>query len=156
MTAFKDSQEQAFRRLVRAAIRKGEFTKGERDVTLAVVNHWFHHKAKGKMHPGRAKMARQAKVTEKTVSRTFAMLRDAGVMVALTPLKGNRYKATEYVLNVVALMVLCGCGWADDFLKNVPSSAAKMSHLSRDKMSHRINNVSTGPSQLRVVGGRDA
>lgn len=156
MTTFKDSQEQAFRRLVRAAIRKGDFTKGERDVTLALVNHWFHHKAKGKMHPGLAKIARQAKVTEKTVSRTFGKLRDAGIMIALTPLKGNRYKATEYVLDLVALMVFCGCGWADDLLKNVPSSVVKMSHLSRDKMSHRINTVATAPSQLRVVVGRDA
>lgn len=151
-TDFKNSQEAAFRRIVRSAVRKGPFTKSERDVTLVLVNHWFHHKAKGRIHPGRAKIAKASKVTEKTVSRTFGKLRAAGVMNALSPLKGNRHKATEYEIDVTALLVLCGCDWVDTIRRNVPSKFAEMSHLGRDKMSHRNKNVSPSLSQARDGG----
>ncbi len=53
--SFRDSNEAAFRRAVRDAIRKSALTKSEQAVTLALANLWFHHKApKGVMHPGRA------------------------------------------------------------------------------------------------------
>lgn len=148
MTAFKDSHEAAFRRVIREAVRKSsDFTKSERDVTLAIVNQWFHHKAKGKIFPGRAKLAKRAKVTEKTVSRTLAKLRSAGVLIPLTTLKGNRYRATEYRVDLVALLTFCGCDWVDIFRSNVPSRMSEMSRLQRDKMSHRIYNVQPLPSQ---------
>ena len=59
MTSFIDSNEAAFRRAVRDAIRKSALTKSEQAVTLALANLWFHHKAKGEMHPGREKIAAQ-------------------------------------------------------------------------------------------------
>lgn len=146
---FEKSQEAAFRRLVRQAIRKGPFTKSERDITLALFNHWFHHKngPKSYIHPGRKKLAKKAGVTEKTVSRCLSMLRVSGVIRPLGPLKGNRYKATEYAVDPYALFVLCGCDWVDHFVRNVPSRMPGMSHLQRDKMSHRINNVKADPFQ---------
>lgn len=155
LTSFKDSQEAAFRRIVRDAVRKGPFTKGERDVTLALVNHWFHHKSNGTgiIHPGRGKLAKKAGVTEKTVSRLLKRLREAGVISAQGHLKGNRYKATEYEVDETALLIFCGCTWAQKMTRNVPSKNAEMSHLQRDKMSHRISNVGRHSNHLRVVGG---
>ena len=81
---FKDSQEAAFRRLVRDEIRRGPFTKGQRDAFLVFINHWFHHRnSKGGMvHPGRKKIAQKSKVTIKTVSRLFEILRHYGVITA--------------------------------------------------------------------------
>lgn len=160
MTSFKDSQEAAFRRLVRGAIRKSEMTKSERDVTLAFVNHWLHHRngKKAFVHPGREQIAKKAKVTVKTVSRTLAMLRAAGVLVPLKHLNGGKGKATEYRVNISALMVLCGCTWVDDFLRhhgleNVPVYASKMSRYVRDKMSHRLTDVGSVVSQNDKSGG---
>ena len=47
---FKDSQEAAFRRVVRSQIKRGPFTKGQRDALLAFINHWFQHRtSKGGM-----------------------------------------------------------------------------------------------------------
>lgn len=147
MSGFKDSQEANFRRMVRQAVRKGDFTKGERDVTLAVINMWFHHKGGPKpyIHPGREKIAKKAGVTVKTVSRCLSMLRSAGVLVAVNGLSGGGKIATKYTVNVWSLMTLCGCDWVDEFMrgrgKNVPLSSAEMSHCRRDKMSH--SNIGT-------------
>lgn len=149
MTAFKDSQEAAFRRIIRQAIRKGPFTKSHRDVTLAVFDHWFYHKSgpKSYIHPGRKRLAKKVKATEKTVSRCLGELRAAGILIPLGPLKGNRYQATEYQVDPMALLVFCGCDWVDYFRRNVPSRNFQMSHLQRDKMSHRIRDVKHHPSQ---------
>lgn len=157
MTDFKDSQEAAFRRIIRQAIRKGPFTKSHRDVTLALFDHWFHHKSgpKGYIHPGRAKLAKKARTTEKTVSRCLASLRSAGVISPAGSLKGNRYQATEYTVDPLALLVFCGCDWVDFLRRNVPSKISKMSHLQRDKMSHRIRDVATYPFQTESIGGVD-
>jgi hypothetical protein len=108
MSDFKKSQEAAYRRLVRGAVRKGPFTKSERDVILAIVNHWFHHKAKGKMHPSRGRIAQKAEVSERTVQRMFSFLRDAGVLVPQSNLIQGRGKSTEYRLDDLSLMQLCG------------------------------------------------
>lgn len=154
---FKDSQEAAFRRIIRSAIRRGPFTKSHRDVTLAIFDHWFHHKSGPKeyIHPGRAKLAKKAKTTEKTVSRCLSELRAAGVLFPVGPLKGNRYKATEYALDPDALLSFCGCDWIDYFRRNVPSKISRMSHLQRDKMSHRINYVGQGLDQNASEVGSD-
>lgn len=152
ITSFKDSQEAAFRRIVRDAVRKGPFTKCERDVALALVNHWFHHKSKAApIHPGRALIARKANVTEKTVSRAMAKLRAAFVLDPVANLSGGYKTPTKYRLNIPALMTLCGCDWLDQFMlgrrQNVPVVTAQMSRLRRDKMSHSIKGVESDPSQ---------
>ena len=149
---FRDSQEAAFQRIVRSAVRNGPFTKGERDVVLAIINHWFHHKTKNEpIHPGRGALARKAKVTEKTVSRTLGKLRAAVVLIPVSNLKGGYQTATRYRVNIPALMTLCGCDWLDQFMRghrqNVPVVSAKMSRLRGDKMSHGIKGVESDPSQ---------
>lgn len=141
--SFKDSQEAIIRRLIRNTVRKAELTKSERDIILALVNHWFHHRGTGKpIHPGRAKLARLAGVTEKTVSRTLGKLRAASVITPLSNLNGGYRTATKYHLNIDALMTLCGADWLDTFRRfsvgNVPVVIGEMSRLRRDKMSHGI------------------
>lgn len=61
MFSFKDSQEYTLRRLVRGAVRKSPLTRDERDVTLALVNVWFHHRhgPKGYIHPGCQALAKK-------------------------------------------------------------------------------------------------
>lgn len=144
------------RRLVRDAIRKGPLTKSQRDVTLAVMNHWFHHKSKrAPIHPGREKLAAKAGVTVKTVSRTLAMLRSANVIVPVGGIRGGFHSATKYRVQIGPLMTLCGCDWLDDFVRgyglNVPQGGPEMSHKVRDKMSHGLMSVAPTLSQ----GGGD-
>jgi hypothetical protein len=156
---FKDTRQAQFERMTRHAIRKSEdLTKSERDVTIALVNIWFFHQAKGRICPGRKKLAKKAMVTEKTVSRTLGKLRDIGGIVPLTPLKGNRYKATEYWVDIEAILVFCRCDWVNTFRMNVPSRILRMSHLARDKMSHRSFDVASyekkNPNQdIETFGG---
>lgn len=149
---FKDSQEAAIRRLVRDAIRKGPFTKGQRDVTLALVNHWFHHKGTAKpIHPGREKLARKAKVSVRTVASSLSMLRAAGVLVVVSNLRGGHDTATKYRVNTAALLTLCGCDWMDEFLsgyaRNCTVAGHEIARLGSAKIAHGINNVSICLSQ---------
>lgn len=131
--SFKDSQEAAFRRIMREAIRKGPFTKSERDITLAVINHWFHHKGGSKpfIHPSRESIATKAGVSIKTVSRALDMLRTIGVLVPVSGLGGGKAKATRYEVSILHLMTYCGCDWVDEFMRgyyrNVPLNDTKMS-----------------------------
>lgn len=114
-TTFKDSQEATFRRLVREQVRKGPFTKGQRDVVMAFINHWFHHRNSkdGMVHPGRQKIAKKAGVTIKTVSRVFEILRHFGVIVAEDHLHGLHGNATLYSVSTIHLTALCRLSKAD-------------------------------------------
>lgn len=140
------------RRLVRDAIRKGPFTKHERDVTLAFFNHWLHHRSKSEIvHPGRQKLAKSAKTTEKTVSRTLGKLRAAWVIDPVSNLRGGHNTATRYRVNLAALFTLCGFDWVDQLVRgrlpNVPVVRNQMSRLLMDRMSHGIRDVGVDPSQ---------
>ena len=153
--SFKDSQEAAYRRIVRGAIRKADFTKSERDVTMALVNFWFHHKGTGKpIHPGREKLANRAGVTVKTVSRVLSMLRAANVLEAVSCLNGNHGNATRYRVNIHPLMTLCGCDWIDQFVRgafqNVPPCKSKnVPPLAGQNVPRIYNYVSASLSQER-------
>lgn len=147
MTAFKDSQEASFRRVVRDRIRKGPFTKAQRDVTLAFFNHWFQHRnsTKGVVHPGRKKLAKRTDVSIRTVASTFEFLRSHGVLIAVDHLNGLYGNATEYQVSMPHLYDLCGKKKADlsvDGVKNCTGAG-------RAKIAHRINNVLTFPSQRK-------
>ena len=180
MTAFVNSQEAAFRRIVRDAIRKSSLTKSEQAVVTAVVNLWFHHKASGVMHPGREKIAKRACVSIKTVTRTLAKMADAGCLVVVSHQNGGR-AATRYRLRIVPLLALCGAripewisgeivpqpeGEMSRFLKTeCPALVKKCPALGGDKMSHGLKDVSQRVSEtssaqvapsLRLVGGRNA
>lgn len=168
--SFQDSQEAAFRRMVRATVRKAEFTKSERDIVLCVVNQWFHHKgsAKGYIHPGRKRIAKQAGVTVKSVSRCLAMLRAAGAIEALNGVSGGGQIATKYVVHIWPLMTLCGADWVDEFMRgrqqNVPLKTREMSHYQGAKCPTTggtkcptvYNLRKTPPCQKVKLGGDDA
>ncbi|MCA1298019.1 hypothetical protein [Stappia indica] len=109
MKSFKDSQEFAFRRYVRAATRKSRFlTKSQRVIVAALFDLWSHHKEKGRITPKRAVIARKTLTSERTVASTLAMLRDAGVMIEIGRATGGRGKATAYRMNLGALLLLIG------------------------------------------------
>ena len=153
---FKDSQEAAFRRVVRDAVRKADFTKAERDVTLALVNFWFHHKSSGKpIHPGREKLAIRAGVSVRTVASTLAMLRAASVLVPVANLNGGFKTATRYTVNIPHLLTLCGCDWLDHFLRgsnrNCTVAAMEIARLRRAKIAHGNNSVRDDLSQTSEV-----
>ena len=150
MTSFKDSQEAAFRRIVRAAIKVGPFTKSERDVTLAFMNHWFVHRngVKGIVHPGRKKLAQKAGVTPRTVTNVLAFLRRAGVLEAKAHLKGLHGDATEYAVDIDALYALSRM--SKDTLISI---GWKIVHTPGvEKISTRNSNIIPFPSQK--VGNR--
>lgn len=142
---FKDSQEASFRRIIRQTIRKGPFTKSEREVVLAFINHWFYHRksTKGVVHPGRKKLAKRADVSIATVKRTLAMLRDYGVISAKAHLEGLHGNATEYTVCTIALTELCAKKKAD-IRVNGGSNEPTQGEV---KMTPRINNVVAFPSQ---------
>lgn len=158
MTTFRDSNEAAFRRLVRTAIRKSSLTKSEQAVTIAVANLWFHHKGKGVMHPGRERIAKSARVSIKTVTRTLSKMKASGCIVAVSHESGGR-AATRYRVRFVPLLMFCGAKlpeWIEGEL--VPLSSGGMSRFTGDKMSHGLKGRRDGAFEagLRVIGGRDA
>lgn len=109
--AWRDGEAASFRRLIRDAVRKGPFTRAERDITLATVNHWIYHASHGAqyMHPGRAKIGKKAQASEASVKRLFSRLRRASVLWAQAHIRGGRGKATEYTVDLIALLKFCGC-----------------------------------------------
>ena len=149
MSDFKKSQEAAHRRFVRSMIRKGPFTKGERDVTLALVNYWFHHKggAKDYIHPGRKKLAKKAGVSVRTVASTLALLRDWGAIKAVGHLNGLHGNATEYVVDEYALLAFCDGVAHEQILRLAVNGVQNCTGSGRAKIAHRINNVDSYPNQ---------
>jgi hypothetical protein len=142
---FKDSQEASFRRIIRQTIRKGPFTKSEREVVLAFINHWFQHRksTKGVVHPGRKKLAKRAGVSIRTVASVLDLLRTHGVIDAKAHLHGLHGNATEYTVCTVALTELCAKKKADIRVDGVQNCTG----TGRAKIAHRINNVIAFPSQ---------
>ena len=124
MTNYKDSTENAYRRLVRAAIRKSNMTKSDRDITLAIVNLWFHHRngPKGYIHPGRKHLAKKANVSIITVARCLTRLRDSHVILAIKNPKGEGQKPTHWLDEFMALSAQ-KC--PTTFTENVPPLAGQ-------------------------------
>lgn len=116
---FKDSSEAALRRLYRSAVRKSKtLTRCQRDVTLAWLNHWLHHKNKRQpIHPGKNKIMKAAQVSRRTMMETTRLLEAGGVLRPVRHERGGRGKATEYAFNVHALMVLCGATWFEEYTR---------------------------------------
>lgn len=160
VTSFIRSNEAAFRRAVRDAIKKSTLTKSEQALVQVLANLWFHHKAKGAMHPGREKIARQAGVSVKTVTRTMTKLKAAGCLVVVSHENGGG-AATRFRLKPLELMVFCGArlpSWAvGDDLTRLPAQdgslpSAEMSRIAEDKMSHGLTDVGKGPSDVKRAG----
>lgn len=108
---YASSQEAAFRRRMRAFVRKSNLTRAEKDILLAFLNHWFVHRHKGPVHPGKAKLSKRSGASIRAVKYTLAMLRSFGVIKPVAYATGNadgqRGKATEYELDTVQLISLC-------------------------------------------------
>jgi len=109
--AFKDSREAAFRRDTRARVRKSNLSRTEKEILLAFLNHWFVHRSKGGVHPGRKKLAKRAGASVRAVNYTLSMLRDFKVIEATAHATGNsaghRGCATEYKVDEQRLIALC-------------------------------------------------
>lgn len=105
--AFSDSVEARFRRRLRAEVRASALTRSEKDVLIAFLNHWFYHRNKGAVHPGRKKLAKRANVHINSVKATLAMLREFGAIEARAHLFGMQGNATEYTVSLPHLEALC-------------------------------------------------
>lgn len=109
--AFRDTQEATFRRVQRENVRKSNLTRTEKEVVLAFLNHWFVHRQKGAVHPGRKKIAKKANASMRIVNYTLSMLREFQVIEAVAFERGNNGegfgKATEYILDTSKLVGLC-------------------------------------------------
>lgn len=129
---FKDSSEAALRRLYRSAVRKSKtLTRCQRDVTLAWLNHWLHHKNKRQpIHPGNCRIMRVAQVSRRTAISTARMLEASDVLRPVRHENGGRGKATEYAFNVHALMVLCGATWFEEYMR----AAGQFAPFRRDNL----------------------
>lgn len=114
---FAKSREATFRRFYRDIVRRSHLTRAEKDVVLAFLNHWFEHRSKGAVHPGKKKLAARSRASLRTVKRTLAMLREFCVIEAIAFETGNSAegfgKATEYTLDTEALTKLCRATKAD-------------------------------------------
>lgn len=127
-TSFKDSQEAALRRILRQGVRRGGFSKSQRDATLAILNHWLHHKASGKgyMHPSRKVIAKKSEVSVRTVATVLDNLRAARVLLPVSRLGGGRSFSTRYTLDELALMQFCGLDIREIIDAMTPVKRAKL------------------------------
>jgi hypothetical protein len=104
---FASSVEASYRRRLRDTVRKSNLTRAERDVVLAFLNHWFVHRHKGAVHPGRKKLCKLSGASLPTVKRALMLLRDWEVVTAESHLEGRHGMATEYTVNEARLNYLC-------------------------------------------------
>lgn len=150
-TDFSQSKEAEFRRNIRSLVRKGPFTKSERDTVLAFLNFWFAHRNNndGVIYPGRYRIAKSAGgVSIKTVSRCLKMLRDEGVIAAHCNLNGFEGKATEYSVSIARLCILCSKkrhqrkDKTGQMSRVRPNGGTNVSGPGRDKMSHHLGEAS--------------
>ncbi|MEN9924035.1 MAG: hypothetical protein RL268_161 [Pseudomonadota bacterium] len=157
MRDFRETPEYSLRCFIRKSVKAAPITRSERDILISLLNFWWHHKDAGRnvFHPGREKLAKRAKVTVKTVARCLKKLRDAGVLVTVSHPRGGWGTATQYRVEIIPLLTLCGYGFpsnddgelAEISGQNVPHFPAKMSHTRRDKMSHGYNKAENLPGQ---------
>lgn len=102
------------------------------------------------MHPGRDKLARKAGVSIAAVKRTLALLREKKVLIPVAHLNGLHGKATEYVVDISALLDLCQMQKSDIAVNGGSFCATD----GRVKMTHRSCDVVPFPSQqVKTIGG---
>lgn len=108
---FSDSQEATFRRCIRSSVRDSNLTRGEKEIALAFLNHWFVHRRDGAVYPGRKKLAKRTGASMRAVNYAFCLFRDFGAITAVAYATGNadgeRGKATEYTVDTIRLIALC-------------------------------------------------
>lgn len=137
------------RQAVNKAFREGQFSRTERDVALAILNLWFHHRGAqmmGVIRPGRKYLAKHCGCCVRTVASVLKRLREANILLTIAYAKGGR-RATQYRLDTHALMVWCGVKFpevANGALKLLarPLKAAARVYQKRATSAHGNNNRS--------------
>lgn len=110
MTDFQKSQEAAFRKSVRDAIKTSkQLTRGQKDVALYIANLWLHHRngPEGVIRPGRARIAKKTEVSPRTVSTVLKMMREGGVLVPVSH-DGGGSGPTRYTMRLRKIFGFCG------------------------------------------------
>lgn len=105
--SFADSKEATFRRVTRERVKRSSLTSAEKAITTAFLNHWFVHRHKGAVHPGRKKLAKKTGFHINSVKAVLCLLREFGVIEAVGHLHGQQGNATEYTVNIERLVILC-------------------------------------------------
>lgn len=98
-----------------------------RDQLVGLVQHWFRHRM-GMVHPGIAKMAEWAGVTEKQARNNARQLERWGVAIPVANQDGGRGNSTEYVIDLKALfsvLNLMGCR-PTDFMRDFAAEKAEI------------------------------
>lgn len=151
MGDFRDTKEFEFRRSVRQSIRASALSRAQKDVALAFFNHWLQHRKskEGIVHPGRKKLAKKAKASISTASRTLEILRENGVLVARAHLQGLHGNATEYSVSIPHLYAFSDKK-KEDILVN---GGSKDPTQGRVKMNRRISNVISLEEVRKTLGG---
>lgn len=135
---FTKSVEMAYRRMVRSSVRAcRDLTKGDREVLVAMLNLSWHYGGRRPIYPGVARLAKRAKVTERTVKRALAKFRAAGLIEVVSHASGGK-GSTRYTLDEVAILVLCDAKLVAIWEQNVPRLKVEMSPGGGDKMSPDI------------------
>lgn len=154
MSDFRKSREASWRRYLRSAVRQSAMTRAQKDVTLGVLNLWLHHRngPKAVIHPGRERLAKDAKVSVRTVAATLKALRDAGVLKARKHAHGEGQKPTEYTMNTLALIVHCGGELPEWVAAELVQVANKTTPAENEKRTLRTRKLhATGVQKLHTV-----
>lgn len=145
--AAKRSEMFRERRYIRELIEKSDYPRSQRAVMRALIDHWFHHRAKGGVvHPGREKLAKKARCSLRTVATVLSLLREKKIIIAVSDLRGHGQKATHYRVDLGALRLSFG----EKELRAALNSAQKLHTTWRAKIAHSLNGVETdekSPSQ---------
>ena len=150
--SFADSREAAFRKRLRGYVRNSCLTSAEKAVTLAFLNHWFYHRAKGAVHPGRKKLAKKTGFHVNSVKATLLLLREFGVIEAVAHLEGLHGNATEYTLSEQHLEALCRVPKAALKRWRSVNRGTKMSGVRADKKCPPSNECTVIPFRIQGEG----
>ena len=106
---FKSSEEASYRRFVRQMIRKSDLTRAQKDITVFLVNLWFHHKSGSKkyIHPSVEMIGKKSNVGRWSVQTCLRLLRDSKALAPIKHQNGGRNKAAQYEFNMIYLLKLC-------------------------------------------------
>jgi hypothetical protein len=106
---FRDSIEWQMRNLLRKALRGAPMSADQRNIAEKFLNLWIYYRngPRRYIQPGMAKIAKCTMTSLRTVTRTTAVLREAGVMNAVGTPAGGKVNA-RYTMDVDALLMFCG------------------------------------------------
>jgi hypothetical protein len=129
-------------------------TPGQKSVVIQILNLWLHHRngVNGIIHPGRERLAKVGRVSVRTVAATLKMLRDASVLKVTARPYGEGQKPTEYTMNTISLLVLCGAElpkWIEGELTEMQNEKHPKENKKRTLRSRKLH--TTGVQKLHTV-----